>query len=145
MDHFEERAEQEWPLARTQWSRLYMDVVNGALTGDLLSQNASQSFDALSDGLTFLTPPLLSETEVTGPSAVKLFASSSTQDADFFVVLRVFSADLREVVFQGAIDPHTPIGQGWLRASHRILDPSLSMPWRPFHPHDEIQLVRPER
>ena len=34
--------------------------------------------------------------------------------------------DLKEVVFQGAIDPHTPIGQGWLRASHRKLDKKLS-------------------
>ena len=37
-------------------------------------------------------------------------------------MLRVFTADLREVTFMGAIDPHTPIAQGWLRASHRKLD-----------------------
>ena len=47
-------------------------------------------------------------------------------DADFFIVLRVFTGDLKEVVFQGAIDPHTPIAQGWLRASHRKLDKKLS-------------------
>jgi len=143
VDHFEERAEQEWPLARTRWTRLYLDPANDALAAELPSRDASRTFDALGDGLTFLSPPLRSETEITGPSAVKLFASSSTEDADFFVVLRVFTADLREVVFQGAIDPHTPIGQGWLRASHRKLDLSLSMPWRPFHTHDEIQLLRP--
>jgi predicted acyl esterase len=28
------------------------------------------------------------------------------------LVLRVFSPDFKEVVFQGAIDPHTPIGAG---------------------------------
>ena len=54
-------------------------------------------------------------------------------------MLRVFTPDLREVVFQGAIDPHTPVGQGWLRASHRKLDPALSKPWRPYHSHDERQ------
>ena len=59
-----------------------------------------------------MTPPLAEETEITGPSALKLFVSSSTTDADLFVVLRVFTGDLKEVVFQGAIDPHTPIGQG---------------------------------
>ena len=57
--------------------------------------------------------------------------------------LRVFSPDLKEVVFQGAIDPHTPIGQGWLRASHRKLDPALSKPWRPYHTHDELQPLKP--
>src|SRR3989449_5916488 len=40
-------------------------------------------------------------------------------------------------VFQGALDPHTPVGQGWLRASHRKLDAELSRPYRPWHAHDE--------
>ena len=80
---------------------------------------------------------MLSETEITGPSALKLFVSSSTRDADIFAVLRVFSADMKEIVFMGAIDPHTPIGQGWLRASHRKLDKELTRDWRPYHTHDE--------
>ena len=82
----------------------------------------------MGDGVTFLTAPFAKETEITGPSALKLFVSSSTSDADIFVVLRVFTGDLKEVVFQGAIDPHTPVGQGWLRASHRKLDNKLSTP-----------------
>jgi predicted acyl esterase len=93
----------------------------------------------MGDGLTFMTPPLAQETEITGPSALKLTASSSTNDADLFIVLRVFSGDLKEVVFQGAIDPHTPVAQGWLRASHRKLDKKLSTPYRPYHTHDEKQ------
>jgi predicted acyl esterase len=96
----------------------------------------------MGDGVTFLTPPLEKETEITGPSALKLFISSSTTDADLFVVLRVFSPDLREVVFQGAIDPHTPVGQGWLRASHRKLDKKLSLPYRPYHTHDKKQPLK---
>jgi predicted acyl esterase len=90
-----------------------------------------------------MSPPLAQETEITGPSAVKLFISSATSDADIFAVLRVFAPDGGEVVFQGALDPHTPIGQGWLRASHRKLDPALSTPWRPYHTHDELQPLVP--
>ena len=90
-----------------------------------------------------MTPPLHAETEITGPVAAKLFVSSSTTDADLFLVLRVFSADMKEIVFQGAIDPHTPIAQGWLRASHRKLDPKLTMPYRPYHTHDEKQPLTP--
>jgi predicted acyl esterase len=97
----------------------------------------------MGDGVTLMTPPLTAETEITGPSAAKLFLSSSTEDADIFAVLRVFSPDLKEVVFHGAIDPHTPVGQGWLRASHRKLDPALSKPWRPYHTHDEVQPLKP--
>src|SRR5260221_11884504 len=77
--------------------------------------------------------------EITGPLACRLFVSSSTPDADLFLVFRVFSADMREVVFMGAIDPHTPVAQGWLRASHRKLDPGLSTEYRPYHTHDQPQ------
>ena len=69
--------------------------------------------------------------------------SSSTSDADLFLVVRVFSPDLKEVVFQGAIDPHTPVAQGWLRASHRKLDTKLSLPYRPYHTHDKKQPLKP--
>jgi predicted acyl esterase len=72
-----------------------------------------------------------------------LFVSSTTTDADLFVVFRVFTPDLREVVFMGAIDPHTPVAQGWLRASHRKLDSKLSTDYRPYHTHDEAQPLKP--
>jgi hypothetical protein len=100
-------------------------------------------FEALGDGVTFMTPPLREETEITGPIASKLFVSSSTTDADLFLVLRVFAPDLKEVVFQGALDPHTPIAQGWLRASHRKLDLKLSTPYRPYHTHDVLEPLMP--
>lgn len=99
----------------------------------------------MGDGITFSTPPLEKETEITGPSALKLFISSSTTDADIFAVLHVFDPDGKEVVFQGALDPHTPIGQGWLRASHRKLDPKRSLPYRPYHTHDDEQPLTPRQ
>jgi predicted acyl esterase len=63
--------------------------------------------------------------------------SSDTSDADVFLVLRVFDPQGKEVVFIGANDPRTPVGLGWLRASHRKLDPERSRPYRPWHSHDE--------
>ena len=93
--------------------------------------------------MTFLTPPLEKDTEITGPIAAKLWVSSATEDADLFVVVRVFAPDLKEVTFMGALDPHTPVAQGWLRASHRKLDKALSLPYRPYHTHDEIQKLKP--
>src|SRR5581483_7221754 len=96
---FVRRDENEWPIARTEWTKLYLD-------------GASRSLEQ--------------ETELTGPAAAKLYASSSTEDADLFLILRVFEPDGGEVTFQGALDPHTPIAHGWLRASHRALDPELS-------------------
>jgi predicted acyl esterase len=83
------------------------------------------------------------DTEITGPLAAKLWASSSTTDADLFLVVRVFTPDLREVTFAGAIDPHTPVAQGWIRASHRELDASLSKTYRPYHSHRQAQPLVP--
>lgn len=140
---FVPRAESEWPLARTQWTKLYLDPASAALAAEPPSQAATRTFDAMGDGLTFLTPPLEHQTEITGPLAAKLFVSSSTEDADVFLVVRVFAPDLKEVTFQGAIDPHTPVAQGWLRASHRKLDPALTLPYRPYHTHDETQPLTP--
>jgi uncharacterized protein len=142
LDGFVERAEDEWPLARTQWTRLYLQST-AELTASAPRAPSRIAFDALGDGLTFLSAPLPSETEITGPAAVKVWISSSTDDADLFAILRAFDPAGNEVVFQGAIDPHTPIAQGWLRASHRKLDAALSTPYRPYHAHDALQMLLP--
>jgi predicted acyl esterase len=136
VDGFVQRAENEWPLARTRWTRFYADSSNRGLTAKTVDREGSIEYEALGDGVTFMSPPLEEETEITGPLAAKLFVSSSTTDADLFLVFRVFAPDGNEVVFQGALDPHTPIAQGWLRASHRKLDSRLSTEYRPYHTHE---------
>jgi predicted acyl esterase len=143
VDKFVERHENEWPLARTQWTRLCLNNNHQLRFGKQNSRGASVTFDAMGDGVTFVSEPLEKEMEITGPIACRLAISSSTEDADLFLVLRVFTPDLREVTFMGAIDPHTPIAQGWLRASHRKLDKKLSTEYRPYHTHDEIQKLKP--
>jgi predicted acyl esterase len=142
-EKFVERGENEWPIARTKWTKLYLSSADFSLGETSLTGEAKATFNALGEGVTFMTPPLHAETEITGPVAAKLFVSSSTIDADLFLILRVFSADMKEIVFQGAIDPHTPIAQGWLRASHRKLNPALTLPYRPYHAHDEKQPLTP--
>ena len=142
-ERFVLRHEEAWPIPRTQWTKFHLIGDGHALSADASKQDVRVTFDALGHGVTFLTEPLVEETEITGPVVVKLHVSSSTEDADIFVVLRVFSPDLNEVVFQGALDPHTPIGQGWLRASHRKLDKELALPFRPYHSHDEKQPLKP--
>jgi predicted acyl esterase len=141
-EKFVERAEAEWPLKRTAWTKLYLHPTSGSLKEERAKNKRTVSFAAMGDGLTFMTGPLPQDTEITGPIAAKLFVSSSTRDADLFLVLRVFSPDLKEVVFQGAIDPHTPVAQGWLRASHRRLDKKLTLPYRPHHTHDKKQPLK---
>lgn len=144
-EKFELRQEQEWPLKRTRWTKLYLQPDAATLSTKPPIQSGKISYQGFSEGVTFMLPPQLLPMEITGPSAVKLFLSSSTTDADVFAVLRVFTPDMKEVVFHGALDPHTPIGQGWLRASHRKLDLALTKPYRPYHTHDEKQPLKPDQ
>jgi predicted acyl esterase len=142
IDKFVERHEAEWPIKRTKWQKVYLDHNDQSLCAEKPKGKGTISFDAMGDGVTFLTAPAPHDFEITGPSALKLYVSSSTSDADIFVVFRVFSPEMKEVVFQGAIDPHTPVAQGWLRASLRKLDNKLSQPWRPYHTHDRKQPLK---
>jgi hypothetical protein len=143
VDRFVERFESAWPLPSTAWTKFYLNACDQTLSLKPPADDAEIGFAAMGDGLTFVSQPLTEETEITGPLAANLRISSTTEDADIFLVFRVFSPDMREVTFVGAIDPHTPIAQGWLRASHRKLDEALSRPYRPYHTHDEVQLLRP--
>jgi predicted acyl esterase len=143
LDRFVERWETAWPIPRTQWTRLYLDLEAKELRAAPQPATAQLAFDARGDGVTFLAEPLEHETEITGPLAARLFVASSTSDADVFVVLRAFAPDGTEVVFQGAIDPHTPPAQGWLRASHRALDAELSTDYRPYHTHARSEPLVP--
>ena len=140
---FVERHESEWPLKRTQWTNFYIDPSNMSLSTTPQKKNGAVTYAGFSDGVTFMSDPLDEDMEITGPIASKLFVSSSTSDADMFLVFRVFGPDMKEVTFQGALDPHTPIAQGWLRASHRKLDEKKSLPYRPYHTHDEEQPLKP--
>src|SRR3981189_3491504 len=75
IDRFVERHEDEWPLARTKWTKMY-------LSGNSLSFAPGNSkpitFEGMGEGVTFLSEPFEKETEITGPSAAKLKVSSST-------------------------------------------------------------------
>src|SRR5574338_66994 len=142
-EKFVQRHENEWPLARTQWTKLYLDPREMRLECAAPGADGTVTCDMMGDGVTFWMPTMEKSTEITGPSALKLFISSSTSDADFFIVLRVYDPQGQEVLFQGALDPKTPVAQGWLRASHRKLDPKLSLPYRPYHTHDEKQPLEP--
>ncbi len=142
-DGFVQRGEREWPLARTRWTKMHLDPADRTLAAQAPASDGSVSYEALGDGVTFMGPPLEQDLEITGPVAARLSVSSSTEDADLFLVLRAFDPDGQELTFQGALDPHTPIAQGWLRLSHRALDDDLSEEHRPYHRHDGAEPVTP--
>jgi uncharacterized protein len=137
------RAENEWPLARTQWTKYFLQPDGLGLSPAAPKGAATLRYETTGDGLTFRTAPSDKALEITGPVAAKLWVSSETTDADIFLVLRLYDPAGKEVTFIGSNDPRTPIGLGWLRASQRKLDAKKSLPYRPWHPHDETQPLTP--
>ena len=135
------RYENEWPLARTEWTRYYLASQGHGLLSRP-PEGGHTSYQALSDGVGF-SVTFDKSTEITGPIAARLFVSSSTSDMDVFATLRVFAPDGKEVTFYGANDPAAPLTQGWLRASHRRLDTAKSLPYRPWHSHDTAEPLTP--
>jgi predicted acyl esterase len=137
------RGESEWPIARTEWTRLFIGADDMSLREAPPVEAKQIEYDPLGPGVTFMTPQFEADTEVTGPIAAKLWIRPTSTDADLFLIVGLFDADGNEVTFMGALDPNTPLAQGWLRASHRKLDPERSLPYRPFHAHDEVQPLIP--
>jgi len=168
------RFENEWPLARTQWTKHYLRIerkqgheemaVEGTLANDAPKSEGKISYSAsgitragvasgssLSTthggaarlGVSFQTEPMAADTEITGPLMMNLWVSSTTEDMDIFVTLRNIGRDGKEVFEVGQHGQPVPLTKGWLRASHRKIDPKKSLPYRPFHPHNERWWLSP--
>jgi hypothetical protein len=158
------RFENEWPIARTRWTKLYLEPrprargdAEGGLVYDAPRRTTAVSYSASGMtkagvasaswtstalagslprmGASFETAPLKSDTEVTGPVVLLLWVSSTTEDMDVFATLRNIAPDGRDVFELGQQSQPVPVAKGWLRASHRETDPELDLPWRPYHAH----------
>jgi predicted acyl esterase len=140
---FETVTASDWPLPETDWQKLHLDASSMELAGDPVSDAGSVTYNAATERVEFWTPAFEEETEWAGPFVAKMFVSSETEDADLFLTLRMFDPDDTEICFAGTVDPNTPISQGWMRASHRKLDPKRSEEWKPYHSHDEKQPLTP--
>lgn len=137
-----ERAEEAWPLARTEWTRYHLDLQRRTIGVEAPDADTSLEFASLGDGVHLATAPFDRETEFTGPIAARLPVASRTSDMDLFLTLRLLNASGTEIIFVGASEP-VPVTRGWIRASQRKLDTDRSVPWRPWLAHDEHRPLEP--
>lgn len=144
-EKFVQREEEAWPLERTRYEKLYLDASDLSLSFEptLAGDETEDSFEALETALIFRSEPFETQTELTGPVMANLWISSTTTDADLFLTVQLFDPEGNEVTWIGASEPAVPVTQGWLRASHRELDPHLTTPWRPYHRHEEPEPLQP--
>jgi predicted acyl esterase len=62
---------------------------------------------------------------------------------DIFATLRNIDPAGNDVWEIGQQQQPVPVAKGWLRVSHRKLDPKKSRPYRPWHTHDERLPLNP--
>ncbi|MSO80675.1 MAG: hypothetical protein EXQ97_03365 [Alphaproteobacteria bacterium] len=61
-EKFVERAEKEWPLARTEWTKMYLYPEGATLAAKAPRKAAAVAYRGGGDGGTFLTPPMKAST-----------------------------------------------------------------------------------
>ncbi len=137
------RDETAWPIARTEWRRLYLDASTGRLASGAPLEAATASFSA-NDGERQFVFVAEGEVEFTGPMAARLWMSSTGHDLDVFLHFHVVDRSGAIRVGVGPQGAPIPLAMGWLRASHRELDPDRSLPARPVHRHASASPLVPD-
>ncbi len=130
------RDETDFPLARTSWRELHLHV--DALDWVPPTEPAAVAYPA-----TFDTAPVNTALELTGPVALRLWISSENDDLDVLARLQHLDVNGEPIPAIGPQGGPMPMAIGWLRASHRELDPVRSEPYRPWHPHRSRQPLTP--
>ena len=141
-----------WPLPETRWTKFYLDTWERLRTEPFAPE--SRDGDPAPDGfvqmpptqtrtietLRYMTPPLTEDTLVIGPAALYLHAAIDQPDTNWIAILKDVGPD-ESVRTARPGEMHTPtdlpereVSRGWLKASHRALDPERSTPWKPWHP-----------
>ena len=130
------RTDLTWPVDPDKAKRLHIDVEQGNLSAEPVTQPAQSTFDPRADSFDAQIV-FNEEVELVGPMSLRLWLATDVgSDADVFVVLRKFDAAGQEQRYPiNSLFDDGPVALGWLRASHRALDPEASTELRPVHPH----------
>ena len=138
----------QWPLPEVQYVPLYLDAVTGTLVPTAPDNEGQVQYDPRSSSgeRASFTYRFEQETELIGSMTLALWVSTSQgDDMDLFVLLRKFDATGNEVCFYGYNGfARDGVAKGWLRVSHRELDPRRSRPGRVFHTHRLRQPILPD-
>jgi predicted acyl esterase len=135
------RPDNEWPLARTQYQKLYLDADKGTLSPNPVGRESLARYTS-DDGkgqVTF-TIKFNEDTELTGYLSLRLWVEpDGANDMDIFVLIQKLDAQGNPLK-----TPFHYMGpDGRLRVSHRQLDTERSTPWFPYHTHRAEELLSP--
>lgn len=138
------RPENEWPLARTQYRKLFLNAATGTLSFNPVPKESFVKYQA-DDGKSKadFTITFNEDIEITGYLKLHLWVEAEgATDMDLFALVQ--KLDAKGNPLTQPTGPFPYLGPtGWLRVSHRELDPDRSTPWRPYHTHRKEQLLKP--
>ncbi|MDH5696217.1 MAG: CocE/NonD family hydrolase, partial [Dehalococcoidia bacterium] len=134
------RYENEWPLARTKWTKFYLRSM-GRLSDEPETRvddpdcfvQMPRNMTNVIQSLKYTTVPFVEPVEVTGPIALYIYASIDQENTNWIAILKDIAPDGSE----------RELTRGWLKASHRAIDPGKSKPWSPYHIHINPEPVKP--
>ena len=144
LNRFQVPYEDDWPIARTEYRKLYLDAGMNTLRPGRPQQTAVLDYDP-GYGNALFSVSFNQDTEITGNMKLKLWVSASDgDDMDLFVGVKKINTLGQEVPFY-AKTGYTlgPVAMGWLRVSEREIDPERSTPWQPVLTHDNPQPIAP--
>ncbi|MFD3810167.1 CocE/NonD family hydrolase [Rhodococcus sp. NPDC058639] len=130
---YSERFEQDWPIPDTRYVPLYLDHGTSSLEPTVPDEPQSRrTFPVAGDELTFTTT-FTEDTEITGHTALRLWVQAKdANDMDLFVGLKKLDSSGEDVWFEGHGGYEKGfVAHGWIRVSHRALDPEASTAYRP--------------
>jgi len=134
-----ERRENEWPIERTAYTRLYLDARDGSLKREPVGVEASCRYEAAYDanGRARFDFKFDRRTDLVGHMKLKVWMKpEGSDDMDVFVAVLKLDAKGEVVPFAFyAQFEDGPVALGWLRASHRELDPARSTEHQPVLLH----------
>ncbi|MBL0421609.1 CocE/NonD family hydrolase [Ramlibacter sp. AW1] len=139
------RAEAEWPLARTAYTPLYLDAASGGLGPARLDAATQARYDPAA-GRAVFQHRFGQDTELTGHMKLRLWVQTTEgDDMDLFIVVYKLDADGRQVPLSFfSVFEEGPVAMGWLRVSHRELDPERSTPHQPVLAHQRELRLQPD-
>jgi len=136
------RAEREFPLARTQYQKLFLDAASGTMSAQPVATVSSTGYDAEEGRATF-DITFDEDVELTGYAKVRLWVEADgSSEMDLFITVMKLdeSGEFLPAYVMG--QPH-PGSTGKLRVSQRALDPELSTDFQPVQAHRERKRLRP--
>ena len=137
------RPEEQFPLARTQYKKLYLNAATGKLGDAPVKNEAEVSYDGAT-GLTTFDYTFRKDTELTGYMKLRMWVEArGHDDMDLFITIKKLSTKDEELPVTIFGTERHPGAWGKLRVSARHLDEEKSTEYQPVHTHDRTEKLKP--